>query len=390
MKHGAVIAGVGESARLGKVVDRSPLQLMAEAASAALDDCGLSMADIDGFITTPLRVMPMNPPAPLVASAFGLRPSWLATMDLAGASGTAMVQQAAAAIAAGQCKTVLCVGGQNLQSHGSRNSAVQAMAQSGVAHPQFELTQGPLIASLYALIASQHMASFGTTEEQMAEVAVALRTNAALNPRAQRREAITVADVMASRPITSPLKMLDCSLVSDGAAAFVVTAADHARDLCKPAVTVLGAGYGQRHGYVGEARDLTVTGARESGERAFRMAGLAPADVDVAELYDCFTITVIVELEDLGFCPKGEGGRFVEGGRLRHDGDFPATTHGGLLSCAHFGVAAGMLHVVQGVRQLRGEAGAVQVPGAEVALVHGNGGIISTHCTLILGAAHTA
>lgn len=389
MMPDAVIAGVGESKQLGKVPGRSALQLMAEAASAALDDCGLAMADVDGFITTPLRVSAMNPPATLVASAFGLQPAWLTTMDLAGASGTAMVQQAAAAIAAGQCKTVLCVGGQNLLSQGSRNSAVQAMAQSGVAHPQFELTQGPLIASLYALIASQHMATFGTTEEQMAEVAVALRANATLNPLAQKRDAITVADVMASRPITSPLKMLDCSLVSDGAAAFIVTAADRAGDLRKPAVRILGAGYGQRHGYVGEARDLTVTGAMDAGERAFRMAGLTPADVDVAELYDCFSITVIVELEDLGFCPKGEGGRFVEGGRLRHDGAFPATTHGGLLSCAHFGVAAGMLHVVQGVRQLRGEAGAVQVPDAEIALVHGNGGIISTHCTVILGAAHT-
>lgn len=385
----AVIAGVGESTRLGVVPDRSPLQLMAEAARAALEDCGLTLSDVDGFITTPLRVTPMNPPAGLVASAFGLQPSWLTTMDLAGASGTAMVQQAAAAIAAGQCRTVLCVGGQNLLSHGSRGSAVQAMAQSGVAHPQFEVTQGPLVASLYALVASQHMARFGTTAEQMAEVAVALRANATLNPKAQKRAPITVADVAASRLITSPLRVLDCSIVSDGAAAFVVTAATGAQDLRKPAVRILGAGYGQRHGYAGEASDLTVTGAREAGARAFAMAGLQPADVDVAELYDCFTITVIVELEDLGFCPKGEGGRFVEGGRLRHDGAFPATTFGGLLSCAHFGLAAGMLHVVQGVRQLRGEAGAAQVPGAEVALVHGNGGVIATHCTLILGAEHT-
>lgn len=390
MIKAAVIAGVGESVRLGRVPDRSALQLMAEAARAALDDAGLAMADIDGFITTPLRVTPMNPPATLVASAFGLQPAWLTTMDLGGASGTAMVQQAAAAIAAGQCRTVLCVGGQNLLSHGSRNSAVQAMAQSGVAHPQFEVTQGPLVASLYALVASQHMATFGTTAEQMAAVAVAVRANAGLNPKAQKREAITVADVLASRPISSPLRMLDCSIVSDGAAAFIVTATDRAKDLRKPVVRILGAGYGQRHGYVGEARDLTVTGARESGARAFAMAGLTPADVDVVELYDCFTITVIVELEDLGFCPKGEGGRFVEGGRLRHDGGFPATTFGGLLSCAHFGLAAGMLHVVQGVRQLRGEAGAAQVPGAEVALVHGNGGVISTHCTLVLGAEHTA
>lgn len=385
----AVIAGVGES-DLGKVPGRSALQLMAQAAQAALDDCGMRMADVDGLITTPLRVVPMNPPATLVASAFGLSPAWQSTMDLAGASGTAMVQQAAMAIAAGQCQTVLCVGGQNLLSHASRNSAVQTMAQSGVAHPQFEAPQGPIVASLYALVASQHMAMYGTTAEQMAEVAVAFRANASLNPNAQKRDPITIADVLASRPITSPLKMLDCSLVSDGAAAFVITSADRAAALRKPVVQILGAGYGQRSGYVGEARDLVDTGAKDSGVRAFDAAGLTPGDIDVAELYDCFTVTVIVELEDLGFCAKGEGGRFVEGGSLRFDGAFPATTHGGLLSCAHPGVAGGMFHVVQAVRQLRGEAGPVQVPGAETALVHGNGGVIAVHCTLILGAEHTA
>ena len=388
MAWDAVIVGIGES-DLGRVPGVSSLQLMAQAARAALDDCGLRMADIDGLITTPLRLRPMNPPATLLASAFGLSPAWQSTMDLAGASGTAMVHQAAMAIQTGQCTSVLCVGGQNLLSRGSRSTAVQAMAQSGVAHSEFELPHGPLVASLYALVASQHMARFGTTAEQMAEVAVAFRANAAFNPKAHKRELISIADVVASRPITSPLKLLDCSLVSDGAAAFIVTANNPAKDLNQTGVSILGVGYGQRSGYIGETDELVTTGAKESGARAFRGAGLTPDEIDVAELYDCFTITVIVELEDLGFCPKGEGGRFVEGGRLRYDGAFPTTTHGGLLSCAHPGIAGGMFHVVQAVRQLRGAAGAVQVEGAETALVHGNGGVISTHCTIILGAEHT-
>ncbi|MDA0262012.1 MAG: thiolase family protein [Proteobacteria bacterium] len=388
MAWDAVLVGIGES-DLGKVPGVSSLQLMAQAARAALNDCGLRMADIDGVITTPVRLRPTNPPSTLLASAFGLSPAWQSTMDLAGASGTAMVHQAAMAIQTGQCTTVLCVGGQNLLSHRSRSSAVQAMAQSGVAHPEFELPHGPLVASLYALVASQHMAKFGTTAEQMAEVAVAFRANAASNPKAHKRDLISIADVVASRPITSPLKLLDCSLVSDGAAAFIVTANDRARDLNQAGVRILGVGYGQRGGYIGEKDELVTTGAKEAGARAFRGAGLTPGEIDVAEIYDCFTITVIVELEDLGFCPKGEGGRFVEGGRLRYDGAFPTTTHGGLLSCAHPGIAGGMFHVVQAVRQLRGDAGTVQVEGAETALVHGNGGVISTHCTIILGAGHT-
>jgi len=389
MARSAVIAGVGAS-DYGKVPDKSPFHLMSQATKAALDDAGLRMSDIDGLITTPMRVGPLNPPALIVARNLGISTSWLSTVDLAGASGTAMLDQAAMAVASGQCTTVLCVSGQNLLSNTWKGSAIQAMAESGVAHQQFEVPQGPLVVSLYALVASQHMARYGTTEEQMAEVAVAIRAHAALNPKAQKREPITIQDVMASKRISSPLKMLDCALVSDGAVAFIVTSADRAVELRKRPVKILGIGYGHRHGYVGETRDLVVTGAIDSGARAFREARLGPGDIDVAEIYDCFTITVLCELEDLGFCPKGEAGRFVEDGRLRPKGAFPITTHGGLLSCMHSGLSGGMMHVVEGVRQIRGEAGAAQVPGVETALVHGNGGVIAIHCTAILGAEHTA
>jgi acetyl-CoA acetyltransferase len=285
----------------------------------------------------------------------------------------------------GQCETVLCVAGQNLLSFSSNGAAVQKMANAGWAHAEFEAPYGPLIPTLYALVAQRHMHLYGTTAEQMAEVAVAMRGHAALNPIAQKKEPISAADVLASRMVTSPLHVLDCALVSDGAAAFVVTSRARARDLRKPAVQLLGHGYGFSHTYIGDRRDIVTTGAVQSGADAFALARLTPADIDVAELYDCFTITVIVKFEDLGFCSKGEGGRFVEEGHIRLGGALPVTTHGGLLSAGHPGIAGGMFHVIEGVRQLRGEADARQVPDAEVALVHGNDGIIGLHCTLIVG-----
>jgi acetyl-CoA acetyltransferase len=259
------------------------------------------------------------------------------------------------------------------------------MAEGGSAHAQFEVPYGPLVPSLYALIAQRHMHEFGTTPAQLAEVAVAIRYHASLNPNAHKRDVLTVDDVLSSRVITTPLHLLDCAIVSDGAAAVVVTRADRARDLKQSPVYLLGQGFGLRHSHIGEHRELTVTGAVDSGAAAFRSAGVTPRDIDVAQIYDCFTITVIVELEDLGFCPKGEGGRFVEGGRIRLGGELPITTHGGLLSGGHPGLPGGFFHVVEGIRQLRGAAGERQVRDAELALVHGNGGVASVHGTLILG-----
>ena len=377
------IVGIGES-RVGKVPERSVLQLQSDATQAALSDAGLTLKDIDGLITTPIRVEPWNMPCGVVASYLGVQPAYLSTLDLAGASGAAMIHHAAMAIASGQCNTVLCVAGQNLLTNKTRASAVQTMAESGAAHAQFEVPYGPLVASNYALIAQRHMHEYGTTAEQMAEVAVTMRSHALLNPNAHMTKPITVREVLDSPMITSPLKRFDCALVSDGAAAAIVTSADRARDLKQKPVRVLGQGYGLSHSYVGEAMNLPVSGAVESGKKAFAMAGVTHADIDVAELYDCFTITVIVELEDLGFCKKGEGGSFVQGGRIALGGALPVTTHGGLLSACHPGLGGGFFHVLEGVRQVRGAAGARQVPDAQVVLVHGNGGSVAIHCTLIL------
>jgi acetyl-CoA acetyltransferase len=380
----AAIVGIGES-RVGRIPGRSALQLQADAVRAALADAELTLSDIDGVFTTPLRVERWNMPAGVVAHHFGIKPNYLSTVDLAGASGVGMISQAVQAVEAGLCRTALCVAGQNLLSHKSRDDAVKSMAEGGSAHPQFEVPYGPLVPSLYALIAQRHMHEFGTTPEQLAEVAVAIRYHASLNPNAHKRDPLTVTDVTGSRMVTTPLHVLDCAIVSDGAAAVIVTRADHAKDLKSKPIHLLGQGFGLRHSHIGEHKNLTTTGAVESGAAAFRSAGVAPADIDVAQIYDCFTITVIVELEDLGFCPKGEGGRFVEGGRIRLGGELPVTTHGGLLSGGHPGLPGGFFHVVEGVRQLRHEAGARQVENAELALVHGNGGVASVQGTLIVG-----
>ena len=378
------IAGIGES-KVGRVPGRTALQLQTDATLAALEDAGLELADIDGLLTTPVRVDQWAQPCAVVAAHLGIRPKYLSTVDLAGASGCAMIHQAALAVASGQADAILCVAGQNLLSNRSRADAVRSMAEGGSAHPQFEVPYGPLVPSLYALVAQRHMHEYGTTAEQLAQVAVTMRRHAGLNPNAHKREPISVKDVLDSPLTTAPLHMLDCALVSDGAAAAIVTSIERARDLRQPAVRLLGQGYGMSHGYIGEYKTLTTTGAVDAGRTAFARAGLTPADIDVAELYDCFTITVIVELEDLGFCPKGEGGRFVEDGRIGFDRELPVTTHGGLLSGGHVGLGGGFFHVLEGVRQLRGSAGPRQVRDAEVALVHGNGGVVATHCTLILG-----
>jgi acetyl-CoA acetyltransferase len=379
-----MIVGVGESP-VGRVPGLDTLGLQRKAASAALQDAGLALSDIDGLLTTPVRVENWAMPCGVVAEGLGIRPRYLATLDVAGASGASMLHHAAMAVATGQCHTVLCVAGQNLLSFSSSGAAVRKLADAGWAHPEFEAPYGPLVPTLYALAAQRHMAEYGTTPEQLAKVAVTMRAHAALNRNAHKRDPLGMGDVMASRMITSPLRMLDCALVSDGAAAFIVTTPERARDMRQPGVRLLGSGYGHSHTYIGDYRDITTTGAAQSGRHAYAMAGLAPADIDVAQLYDCFTITVLIELEDLGFCAKGESGAYVESEGIGLDSAVPVTTHGGLLSAGHPGLAGGMFHVIEGVRQLRGQAEARQVKGARTALVHGNGGIIGLHCSVILG-----
>ncbi|RYG87214.1 MAG: thiolase family protein, partial [Alphaproteobacteria bacterium] len=252
---------------------------------------------------------------------------------------------------------------------------------------QYERPFGPLIPAMYALAANRHMHEYGTTPEQLAEVAVTMRRHAGLNPNAQARDPITIDDVLNSKMIATPLHMLDCSLVSDGGGALVVSRADAARDMRRRPVELLGAGEGHLNEHIHQAPSLTTTGARISGARAFDMAGLTPREMDFAMLYDCFTITALLQLEDLGFCKAGEGGPFVANGGIGLGGRLPVNTHGGLLSHGHPGRPGGIFHIIEAVRQLRGECGDRQVEAASLGLVHGNGGILSTHSTLILGRA---
>lgn len=380
----AVIVGIGEST-VGRVPHLDALGLQRMAAANALADAGLTFAEVDGLLTTPIRVENWAMPCGVVSEGLGIQARYLATLDVAGASGVAMAHHAAMAVASGQCETVLCVAGQNMLSFQSRGDSVKKLADAGWAHPDFEMPHGPLVPTLYALAAQRHMHEYGTTHEQLAQVAVTMRENASLNPLAFKKELISIADVMQSRMITSPLRMLDCALMSDGAVAFIVTTPERARDLKQIPVKLLGHGYGHSHTYIGDYKNVTTTGAVRSGQEAYAMAGLTPRDIDVAQLYDCFTITVLIELEDLGFCAKGEGGHYVASQGIGLNSPLPVTTHGGLLSAGHPGLAGGMFHLTEGVRQLRGQAQARQVPDAQVVLVHGNGGIIGLHNTLILG-----
>ncbi|NIO09390.1 MAG: thiolase family protein, partial [Deltaproteobacteria bacterium] len=236
----------------------------------------------------------------------------------------------------------------------------------------------------YALGARRHMHEYGTTSRQFAAIAVACRKHACLNPNAQMREPITIEDHQSSRMIADPFRLLDCSLVSVGAGAVVVMGADRAKDSPQPAAYVLGMGYSCRFGTIAYADNLTTVAGKESSSQAFRMAGLTPKDVDVVELYDCFTYTVLVTLEDYGFCKKGEGGGFVENGRIELGGKLPVNTHGGLLSQAHVG---GILHVTEAVTQLRHAAGARQVQNVEVVAVSGQCGQLGIHNTLLLASS---
>jgi len=381
LKNKVAIVGVGES-DIGRVPGMSGLGLNAQAARRALDDAGLAVSDIDGVLTAYSFTEPYFMLGSVVCEYLGLKPRYNASMVVGGCSPAVMLKHAAEAIAAGQCHTVLICAGENRATGQSRDEAVNTLLAVG--HPYFERPYGGSIPGFYAMIARRHMEEFGTTEEHLAQIAVTTREHALLHPNAHMKKPITVEDVMNSKPIADPLKMLDCCLLSDAGGAFIVTSAERAADLkCKP-VWLAGIGEMHTHEHLMCAPSLTEFGTRESGEAAYRMAGISPRDIDLAQLYDCFSIVPLIELEELGFVAKGEGGAYWAEGHARIGGRMPINTHGGMLSHAHAGAAGGLLGIVESVRQLRGGLGPRQVEGAEVALVHNEGGILSSHCTLIL------
>lgn len=380
LKRGtSAIVGVAES-DIGEVArGMTPLDLMAQGITRALDDCGLSLRDVDGLFgaATQSRMVTLA-----LREYLGIQPRYGDSTYLGGSSFMTHVAHAHAAIEAGLCDVAVITYGSTQRSDGRSATGAREI------NP-YETPFRPFMPSTaYALAASRHMHQYGTTREQLAEVAVAARQWARLNPVAWEKDELTIAQVLNARMVSYPLTVRDCCLVTDGGGAVVMTSAARARQLRKPPVFVLGCGESYSHQSISNMADLTVTAARESGAKAYAMAGLGPKEVNVRELYDAFTLTTLLFLEDLGFCAKGEGGVFVSDGKLRPGGALPTNTNGGGLSYCHPGMY-GIFLLIEAVRQVRGECGARQVAGCEVALAHGNGGVLSSQSTVILGGAST-
>ena len=359
------------------------MELLARSARMAVADAGLSMGDIDGLCTASVGSAMWAMP---VVEYLGLKPRFIDNTMLGGSSFIAHLLPAMHALHAGQCRAVLvCYG--STQRSGTTGRKEIAQARRWLDPQPYEMPYEPVMpVAAYALAAARHMHQYGTTRRDLAEVAVAARAWARLNPEAFMREPLSIDEVLASRPVADPLSVRDCCLVTDGGGAYVLVRADHARHLARKPVYVLGNATAVWNRQISSMPDLTLTSASQSGPEAFAMAGLAPRDIDVLALYDAFTINTVLFLEDLGFCPKGEGGRFVQDGAIGPGGRLPVNTNGGGLSCVHPGMY-GIFALIEAVRQLRGEAGDRQVPGATTALAHGNGGTLSSQSTAILGTA---
>jgi acetyl-CoA acetyltransferase len=387
LRGAAALVGAADIASPTGELDTHGRALEVAMIRQALDDAGLTLDDVDGVACA-------GQPAGL-AEFLGIRPRYLDGTTVGGSSYELHVEHAAAAIAAGLCDVVVGVYASTPRSNRRRPGGGGGPGGPGGPPPgpnpafAWEVPYGlRLPIGAYALAASRHMAVYGTTPEQLAQIAVDTRRWAAMNPNARFRDPITVDDVLDSPMVVSPLHLLDCCLVTDGAGAFVITSAERARDLARPPVYVLGAATGGTHSMITEMPDLTVTGGAVSGPAAFEMAGIKPDDVDLLMGYDSFTITALLHLEDLGFCAKGEGGAFVEDGRLGPGGSLPMNTNGGGLSYTHPGMY-GMFLLVEAVRQLRGEAGERQIDDHRIAVAHGSGGVLSTMGTVVLGTEDT-
>jgi len=383
MRGSVAIAGVG-LAGCGEAPGWSEMEIAAAAAKNALDDAGLTAREVDGIVIASTNIF-MSGLA--LAEHLGVRPKFTESSMVGGSSFVGHLIPAMLALDAGLCDTILVAYGSNQRTGTGRAEAGRhkmALDPQVFEHP-YKPFNPP---TSYALAAARHMHQYGTTRAQLAEIAVAARQWAQLNPEAFARDPLTLEDVLDSRMISDPLTVRDCCLVTDGGGAYVLTRAERAKALKKAPAYLLGVGAAHWHRQISSMPDLTVTAATESGQRAFEMAGLAPQDVDVVELYDAFTINTLLFLEDLGFCGKGEGGAFVSGGRIAPGGDLPVNTNGGGLSCVHPGMY-GIFLLIEAVRQLRREAGDRQVRDAAVALAHGNGGVLSSQITAILGTQDT-
>ncbi|WP_323000344.1 thiolase [Castellaniella sp.] len=380
LRGATAIVGVGQ-AGLGFATGYTEMEILVQAAHRAVSDAGLSMQDIDGICTASVAATMWAMP---VIEHLGIRPMFIDSTMLGGSSFVAHLLPAIQALESGQCNAVLvCYGSTQRTSTLSR--AEIGRVRKWLDPQPYETPYDPLNPlSSYALAAARHMHQYGTTREQLAEVAVAARRWAQLNPEALARDPLSLEDVLSARMVSDPLTVRDCCLVNDGAGAYVLVRADRARSLRRKPVYVLGNSTAVWNRQISSMEDLTVTAARQSGRIAFEMAGVRPADIDVVEVYDAFSINTILFLEDLGFCAKGEGGEFVSQGGIGPGGHLPVNTNGGGLSCVHPGMY-GIFIMIEAVRQLRGVCGERQVSNATLALVNGNGGTLSSQSTAILG-----
>jgi acetyl-CoA acetyltransferase len=373
------ISGVGLTA-YGKHPGRNTLDLMSDAAGRALDDAQLERGDIDGLICGYSTTMPHLMLSTLFAEHFGMRPSYAHAIQLGGATGFAMAMAAHLVVESGAAKTVLVVAGENRLTGQSRDNAIQTLAQVG--HVDYEVPLGATIPAYYGLVASRYMYEFGVSERELAQFAVLMRKHASSHPGAQFRTAIDVDQVLASKAIASPLKLLDCCPVSDGGAAFIVSR-DPANDR---RVKIRGAAQAHTHQHVTAAPSLTEFGAGISCARALQSANVKLTDIEYAAIYDSFTITLAILLEETGLAPRGRAGRLAEEGHFSRDGKLPLNTHGGLLSYGHCGVGGAMAHLVEAHLQLTNRAGERQAGAPRLALLHGDGGVLSSHVSLVLEA----
>jgi len=378
-RGGAAIVGAAES-DLGAVAAlMNPMDLMAQGIHRALEDVGLELKDVDGLFcaTTQARTSAMS-----LVEYLGLPNAYTDSTIVGGSSFEVHVAHAQAALAAGLCSVAVI-------TYGSTQRTVGRRAASAREYNAYETPYKPFLpSSAYAMAASRHMHEFGTTREHLAEVAVAARDWARMNPVAWSKGPLSIQDVLGARMISYPFTVRDICLVTDGGGAIIMTTAERARSMKNPPVYVLGCGQSITHASITSMPNLTHTGAIESGRQAYAMAGMKASDINVVELYDAFTLNTILFLEDLGFCPKGEGGRFVEGGRIGPKGSLPVNTNGGGLSFCHPGMY-GLFILIEAIRQLRGECGERQVKDAHTAIVHGNGGVLSAQATVILGDSTT-
>ena len=380
----AAIIGVGEVPPTRTAEGRSGVELMLEAARAAVRDAQIEPGQIDGVLVAPLLVgAPVTVPS-TISEYLGIRAAYADIVDLGGASAAGMVWRAAAAIEAGLATTVLCTLGDALDPKAFYQRTVR---WDGLPAPEFERPYGPMGAnSGYAMIAQRHAYEFGTTDEQRAKIAVDQRTNACATPQALfHGKPISIDDVLGSPRVVDPLHLLEIVMPCSGATALIVTSPDRATAGPHPPVYLMGAGEQVTHAIPASAASLTTSPIVESAARAFAMAGVTPAEIDLVSVYDCYTITVLITLEDAGFCVKGRGGPFVQEHDLTFRGDLPVNTHGGQLSFGQAGLAGGATHISEAVVQLRGQAGERQVRPCALAFVNGNGGIMGEQVSLILG-----